>query len=377
MNPFFVAFFLVYAAVNSYIFVRCCQALEITQSWRYLFAFAIVFASVAYIVAKIFSAKLHGSIYFILTWVGSFWFFVLLYVFLFLLLIDAVRILNAVFHFLPEILFKNYALTKILLFAFVLLSILVLGIFGYIHRSSIKVKEINIEVNNRGKEYRILFFSDLHISVINNHKFLETLVDKVNRLEPDVVLIGGDIVDEKPEKLEEYGLTEKFKDLRAKFGIFAITGNHEYINGAEKIIGFIEGNYNIKFLRDTSVLIDNSFYIVGREDRSSKVFSRRNRKNLAEILKDIPQNAPKILLDHQPFNLDEATIFDFDLQLSGHTHNGQIFPLNLITNLLYEVSWGYKRKGKTHIYVSSGVGTWGPPVKIGSDAEIVLIRFKI
>jgi len=105
-------------------------------------------------------------------------------------------------------------------------------------------------------------------------------------------------------------------------------------------------------------------------------FIGRQRKSLEEIVSDLPNNYPKILLDHTPFKLEQAQQNKMDLQLSGHTHHGQIWPANLITKMIYELSWGYKKKGNTHYYVSSGAGTWGPPVRTGSSSEIVNIKVK-
>ncbi len=132
----------------------------------------------------------------------------------------------------------------------------------------------------------------------------------------------------------------------------------------------------IKFLRDEVAMIDNSFYVIGREDYSKFNFTRMRRKTLDELTQNLNNSLPKILLDHQPLNLNEAVDNSIDIQLSGHTHHGQIAPANLITKLVYELSWGYKKKQNTHFYVSSGIGTWGPPVKIGNDAELILINLK-
>jgi hypothetical protein len=121
--------------------------------------------------------------------------------------------------------------------------------------------------------------------------------------------------------------------------------------------------------------LNDSFYIIGREDRSVS-FTGDKRKSLIEIMKEKSGNLPTILLDHTPTGLNEAAENKIDLQLSGHTHNGQMFPLNFITGMIYELSRGYLKKGETHYYVSSGAGSWGPPVKLASDAEIVNIKIK-
>jgi hypothetical protein len=130
-------------------------------------------------------------------------------------------------------------------------------------------------------------------------------------------------------------------------------------------------------LRDSAVLVANSFYVLGREDRTKPSFTGKERKPLKEILKGVDRSYPVIIVDHTPLGLDEAVEENIEMQLSAHTHHGQIFPLNLITaNLVYEISWGYLRKSYTQFYVTCGVGTWGPPVRLGSDSEIVNLKLK-
>ncbi|HNY02698.1 MAG TPA: hypothetical protein PKG48_08935, partial [Bacteroidales bacterium] len=161
--------------------------------------------------------------------------------------------------------------------------------------------------------------------------------------------------------------------IRAKYGVYAITGNHEYIGGAEAAVQYL-WDHGLTMLRDTAVYIEPGLYLVGREDRDRPRFSGKERKELAEIMSGIDRTKPVILLDHQPFHLEQAEEQGADLQLSGHTHHGQLWPFNYITLAMYEVSSGYKKKGNTHVYVSPGFGTWGPPVRIGNRPEIVLIR---
>ena len=130
----------------------------------------------------------------------------------------------------------------------------------------------------------------------------------------------------------------------------------------------------IRLLNDTAVLIDNSFYVAGREDLMKNLSTGNKRKNLDEITRDLQRDMPLILMDHQPFHLELAEKNGVDLQLSGHTHHGQLWPFNYITGLVYEKSRGYLQKGNTHYYVSAGVGGWGPPVRTVSRPEIVHIK---
>jgi predicted MPP superfamily phosphohydrolase len=157
--------------------------------------------------------------------------------------------------------------------------------------------------------------------------------------------------------------------------VYAITGNHEYIGGVEPACKYLV-EHGLVELRDNYIMIANSLYIIGREDRSIKGFTGKVRKNLVEIMKGINKNLPIILMDHQPVKLAEAAENGVDLQLSGHTHHGQLWPFSFITKKVYELSMGYKKTGDTHYYVSCGVGTWGPPIRTGNRPEIIRIDLR-
>ena len=167
-------------------------------------------------------------------------------------------------------------------------------------------------------------------------------------------------------------LGETLRKINSRLGVFAVTGNHEYIGGVEEACRYL-GDHGITMLRDESVMIDDRVYIVGREDRS---IGSGRRKSLDDLLLRVDKSFPVILMDHQPFRLEEAENAGVDLQLSGHTHHGQLWPFNFITKKVYELSWGYKKKGNTHVYVSCGVGTWGPPVRTGNRPEIINMKLR-
>jgi hypothetical protein len=194
----------------------------------------------------------------------------------------------------------------------------------------------------------------------------------INGLHPDIILLAGDLVDEDLKPVIRRNLGETLKKLHAPLGVYAITGNHEYIGGAAEAVAYLTA-HRIKFLSDTIELIDNRFYLAGRDDRDKPRFTGKPRKPLGEILKGADPAVPILLMDHQPFQLSIPQELGVDLQLSGHTHHGQVWPFNFITNAMYEVSWGYKKKGNTHIYVSSGFGTWGPPIRLANRPEVVSI----
>lgn len=149
-------------------------------------------------------------------------------------------------------------------------------------------------------------------------------------------------------------------------------GNHEYYSGLERSLKALR-NAGIVVLEDEAVKIGESFYLVGRKDRTAEERGG-GRKPLAEIVNSCNPALPIILLDHQPVRLEEAEKAGIDLQLSGHTHNGQLFPFNLLNERFYEVNWGYLRKSKTHYFVSCGAGTWGPPIRTAGHSEVVRLR---
>ncbi len=216
--------------------------------------------------------------------------------------------------------------------------------------------------------------SDLHLGTILGRSFLNDLVDKINALKPDIILLAGDIIDEDINPVIKNNVGEELVRLKSKYGVFAITGNHEYIGGVKTAVQYLIA-HGINVLRDRYEKVAGSFYVVGREDRSIRQFAGKQRKNLNELLAGIDKSLPIIMMDHQPFGLNEAFENGIDLQFSGHTHNGQLWPINFIIEKIYDLAWGYEVRGDTHYYVSCGVGGWGPPIRTGSRPEI--INFKI
>jgi predicted MPP superfamily phosphohydrolase len=204
---------------------------------------------------------------------------------------------------------------------------------------------------------------------------LERVIDSINSFNPDIVIIGGDIIDRDLMPVIQQDLGSPFARIKAPYGIIAITGNHEYYGGVNQACSYLE-KFGVRFIRDSIFCLDNEIYFVGREDRHKPSYLGSDRKPLDELMEKVDRSKPVILLDHRPENLDEGNKAGADVQLSGHTHGGQLFPFSLLTKLVYEDYIGYLRKGNEHVYVTQGVGTWGPPMRLGSVPEIVKIRFR-
>ena len=378
MTLFFIIFLTIYTSLNFYVFIRGWQIISAYPMLKPIYAVLFVVIAYGYVLAKVLYKFLHPAVYDILLGVGALWFAFLAYFLISLLLIDIVRLFDGWFHFLPSTITNNYEYAKKIT-AIVVIALVGLIVFlGNLNKRNIEIRTLEITIpkgDSNLNELNIVMASDIHLSPIDGEQLLTKVVDKINSLNPDIILFAGDIVDDKAKVLEERGIGESFRRLKSKYGVYSINGNHEFINGVESCVRYAQ-IYGIKFLRDSYELIDSSFYLIGREDSSMPQFTGKQRKTLEEIVKEISTNHPKILLDHTPFKLEQALQNGMDLQLSGHTHHGQIWPANLITKMIYEVSWGYKKKGNTHYYVSSGAGTWGPPVRTGSSSEIVNIKVK-
>ncbi len=239
---------------------------------------------------------------------------------------------------------------------------------GTFNNNRLKIKHYTLEVPRKSSKLdkiTIAFASDFHLGRLTNQGLMERFVQKVNALNPEVVLIGGDILegDRPGENLVEF--ENQFARLQSRYGTYAVPGNHER-HGEKRDEFFLRSR--ITLLKDSVVAVGESFYLAGRNDGRA-----RDRKSLEMLLKDTPRNLPLILLDHRPVDLDAASDSGVDVQLSGHTHDGQLLPVNFLYPMQYELTWGYLQKRRTHFIVSSGVQVWGPPVRTAGDSEIVVL----
>ena len=215
--------------------------------------------------------------------------------------------------------------------------------------------------------------TDLHVGATIQRGFIERVVRETNALEPDVIAITGDLVDGSVDQLRQH--VAPLAQLRAKYGVYFVTGNHEYYAGAEDWCAEL-GRLGIRVLRNERVPIglgDESFDLAGVDDYSAHRFGRGHGADLARALEGRDPSRELLLLAHQPRQIFEADRLGVGLQLSGHTHGGQIFPWSLFVRLQQPVVSGLHRFGRALVYVSNGTGYWGPPMRLGAPAEITLL----
>lgn len=234
------------------------------------------------------------------------------------------------------------------------------------------VQQIHVNVNKPVEEIesvRIAVIGDLHLGWMINRSDTKRYVDLIMAQKPDLILFVGDIIDSHIDPILDQSMEKELEKLSAKLGVFSCTGNHEYRYDAEEKIQLLNET-GITMLRDSAVLINGSFYVVGRED-----IIIENRKTIKELLidEDVDMSKPVIVLNHTPNDLSEESDAGVDIALYGHTHHGQAFPGNILTELVFEVAHGYKKKENTHVYVTSGIGLVGPQYRIGTVSEILML----
>lgn len=288
--------------------------------------------------------------------VGNTW----LIAFMYLLILFAVADFASLCHILPKTFLKN-STAGLLSTIGVVAVILILGNIHYHH----KFREELVLTTDKPleKPLTIVMASDLHVGYHNRKAELARWVDLINAEKPDLVLFGGDIVDRSLRPIHEGHYAEEFQRIEAP--VWTILGNHEFfsdIHGAEQFLQ----DAGIRLLRD-SVAHFKGVDIIGRNDRSQS--GRAALSDLADGL-----NGFTIVLDHQPFHLEEAEEAGIDFQFSGHTHHGQVWPVSWFTDILFEKAWGSCRKGNTQYYISSGLGLWGAKVRVGTRSEYLVLK---
>jgi uncharacterized protein len=374
MLVFFIIVFTIYFLTNFYIFVKGYRLIPDTGHLKLIYTIIYIVIASAFIAGK-FLERNHSSILTdILNIIGGFWMAFMLYGFLMLLISD----ISAPILKLSGILSKD----GLLLFrkwAFIVTAgvSLILIVYGFINALIPVVKRYDIAIDKPAgdiKTFRIAAVSDIHLGSIIRRRSTRKLSKMLKEINPDAVFLLGDIVDGEMGPVLRGDLLSYFTCPKCRDGLLAITGNHEFIGGAATTIPYIE-KHGIRILKDEVVKIDGDIQVIGRLDRDGSRFYNKQRLPLTDLMNQVDLSKPVILLDHQPFNLDETASAGVDLQLSGHTHNGQMWPLNYITEKIYQLSYGYKKIGKTQFIVSSGFGIWGPRIRSGSRSEVLEINF--
>lgn len=348
---------LVYLSGNGYLFWKVWQAMSGTPLWGKVLI-SLLFWLVAFsLFASIGLRNVHvpDSLLRNMFQIGSIWMVFLLYMVLSLILLDIAKIF---FPIPGNTLWYSLAITCCLL------------IYGHINYKNPKVEhiDINIEKEFLGNVLRIVAVSDIHLGYGTGLSALKDYITLINSQNPDIILISGDLIDNSLEPLLQEPFDKELSKLKAPMGVYMVPGNHEYISGINKCHDFLKRT-PIKLLQDSVTILSNGVQLIGRDDRFN-----HKRKPLADLLSQVDMSKPTIVMDHQPYKLAKTDSLKVDLQVSGHTHHGQLWPLSIVTDVLYEQSHGYRKWSHTHIWVSGGLSLWGPPFRIGTNSDIAVIE---
>ncbi|MBS6239413.1 MAG: metallophosphoesterase [Bacteroides sp.] len=357
MPIFFIILITVYLGGNTYIFYRGAQALSgLPGGFKISLAILFWLATLS-IVGTMLTRNIKMPVFLSHTMyeVGTGWLIFTLYMVLFLLAFDLLKLYRV-----PV----NYGFILSLIFTVVLLG------YGYYNYHHPKTNTINIALDKPlagdAKPIKIVAVSDLHLGNGTGKTALKRYVKMINEQNPDLILIAGDLIDNSVVPLYTEKMMEELSELKVPLGVYMVPGNHEYISGIKASARFIQDT-PIQLLRDSVVTLPNGIQLIGRDDRSNTA-----RRSLQELMAGIDKSKPIILLDHQPYKLTESEAAGVDLQFSGHTHRGQVWPMSWVTDYIYEQSHGYRQWGNSHIYVSSGLSLWGPPFRIGTESDMAV-----
>jgi uncharacterized protein len=309
-----------------------------------------------------------------MSWVAYTWMGFLLYFFLLTVLSDAGRGVAAIFGALPEDPERRLFLSRMIASGVTGLAGLI-GVGGVINVArGFDVRRVRIplaKLPETASGYVIVQMSDVHIGPTIGHDFMESVVRETNALSPDMIVITGDLVDGSVEQLREH--VAPLRDLKAKDGVFFVTGNHEYYSGADEWIAHL-ATLGIRVLRNERVDVRGLFDLAGVDDASSARMLAHHGQDVAKAAQGRDPSRALVLLAHQPKALKDALAAQVDLQLSGHVHGGQLVPFNWLVRLDQPIVAGLHLVDKTWVYVSTGTGYWGPPMRVGPGAELTRLE---
>lgn len=352
---------------NFYVFYRLWTMLPTTIIGRILLIVSAILIFSSLFLALFAGGVLPSSLVSILYKTGTSWFFIFLYLLIIFLVLDLLRIT----HLLPVERFMYHSWIGFGVLTALITLVMTLGFLHYKNKKRVELSIVIEKENAIDTSLKIVALSDLHLGYGIGGNELESWIALINKENPDLILIAGDVVDNSCRPLYEQNMAQIFHKLKAKQGIYVSLGNHEYIADVSQSICFLQ-DAGMVLLQDSAVLLNDLVYVAGRDDRSNK-----NRKSIEQLTASLDKTKPIILLDHQPYNLNETAKNNIGFQFSGHTHHGQVVPISWITDLLYEKAHGYLKKGNSHIYVSSGIGIWGGKFRIGTQSEYVIVNLKI
>lgn len=318
--------------------------------------------------------------------ISTYWIGIMLYSLLYVVLFDLLRLIAKHTKLKNTLLFFRGSVISI--GSVVVACAVATCLYGIFNARNIKVNEYSVTVNKScgsDKHLKAVLVADLHMGYAIGVDHITNMVEKINEQDADIVIIAGDIFDNSYDGMDDpEGIKAQLKSIKSKYGVYAVYGNHDIDEkilmgftfdwggkqlNSEKMTNFIK-ECDIKLINDESVLINDEFYLVGRRDTDKPGTEDGTRAEISELTKDLDKTKPIFVLSHEPDELQKTADAGADIDFSGHTHDGQLFPGNLTIGLFWENPCGMIKKDNMYSIVTSGVGVYGTFMRVGTDAEI-------
>ncbi|MGD9384051.1 MAG: metallophosphoesterase [Desulfobacterales bacterium] len=373
MTLFLLMYFSIYGCLHLYAFLKLKRGFALGLPVYLILAIFMILMVVSPIAVRIserygYEALARGLAYIGFTWMGMLFIFISASFFF-----DIYRLLHFLARMLTQRPLADFTLSLRNFCTLTILLSFAVVIYGYFEALHIRTEHVTVKTDKIPEKigrFRVVQISDVHLGLIVGKSRLKRILRQVEDARPDILVSTGDLVDGQMDDLE--ALTDMFQNIPTKYGKFAITGNHEFYAGIDRALAFTQ-KAGFTMLRGEGITVSNLINIVGVDDPARKRYGPDLTVSEKALLEKMPREKFTLFLKHQPV-ISSESLGMFDLQLSGHTHKGQIFPFNLVTKLYYRMHTGLtKVNGNALLYVSRGSGTWGPPVRFLSPPEVTVI----
>jgi hypothetical protein len=371
MSLFLISFFLIYGGVHLYIYLKIRSAVAAGPLAGLLLVLFMVAMVLAPVLVRLAERHSYDAAAHVLSWTGYLWMGFLFIFFSTAILFDLYRFFLWAGGLATGKDLSYLAPSHRLSFYLPLVLAVVLSVYGYFEALNVRVERVVLrssKIPESVGKLTIAQISDVHLGLIIRQTRLARILEKVRDANPDILISTGDLVDGQINHLE--GLAEALEQVQPRLGKYAVTGNHEFYAGLEQALAFTE-KAGFTVLRGESRLAGGVMNIVGVDDPAGLGFGRIRGESESELISHLPRDKFTLLLKHRPL-VDQGALGLFDLQTSGHTHNGQIFPFTVLIWMVYPADSGLTHLGHSSLYVSRGTGTWGPPIRFLVPPEVTV-----
>ena len=373
---FFPVVTLLYGGAHYYIYSWFVRLAQPPKKMRRILFYVFIFLVASFPAGKILGWYNFNSFNYLLNLIAAVWMGHAFYLFLFALGSDLLITLVKIVGFGWKMPARTPLFYKRALVAGITGGVLIIGGWALQEARSFRVTRLEIPLRGLPPEldgFSIVQVSDIHYGMLTRNQELSRILGRVNDLQPDMVAITGDLVDESVSHMEE--MRVPLSRIKSRHGVFAVTGNHEYYAGVDRAAAIMKGA-NIKVLRNEILELPGGLQILGIDDLTGSRRMGQGTPDFDRLVSSLNHQKPSILLYHQPIRFEKTASRGIGLQLSGHTHGGQLFPVIYISKMIYPRTPGLHQIGHSYLYVSWGIGTWGPPMRLKAPPELVYIRLR-